>query len=91
MKGTFEALDDWRRCKMRCIPWCRWKKPRTRAANLMRPGLKEDRASASASNGRGPWWNAGASHMNDAFRKAYVDRCGLPSFIDLHRRLNRAA
>ncbi len=91
MKGTFEDLDGWLRRKMRCILWRRWKKPRTRAANLMRRGLKEDRAWASASNGRGPWWNAGASHMNQAFRKAYFDRCGLLSFIDLHRRLNHAA
>jgi hypothetical protein len=21
---------------------------------------------------KGPWWNAGASHMNDAYRKAYL-------------------
>lgn len=91
VKGTFEDLDGWLRRKMRCILWRRWKKPRTRAANLMRRGLKEDRAWASANNGRGPWWNAGASHMNAAFRKADFDRCGLLSFIDLHRRFNHAA
>ncbi|WP_145752397.1 hypothetical protein, partial [Nitrospirillum amazonense] len=30
-------------------------------------------------NGRGPWWNAGASHMNDAYRKSFFDTLGLPS------------
>ncbi len=34
---------------------------------LMQRGRKEERAWASANNERGPW-NAGASHMNDAFR-----------------------
>src|SRR4029079_19822507 len=27
-----------------------------------------------SNNGRGPWWNAGASHMNDAFRKTFFDQ-----------------
>lgn len=91
VKGTFEELDGWLRRKMRCLLWRQWKRPRTRAARLMQRGLKEERAWASANNGRGPWWNAGASHMNDAFRKAYFDRCGLLSFMDLHRRFNHAA
>ena len=41
----------------------------------------------SANNGRGPWWNAGASHRNDAFHKTFFDRLGLQQ----HRRLNDAA
>ena len=31
-----------------------------RARNLMQRGLTEERAWRSATNGRGPWWNAGA-------------------------------
>ncbi len=56
----------------------------------MQRGLKVERAWASANNERGPW-NAGASHMNDAFQKSFFDRCGLPSMMELHRRLNHAA
>ena len=41
-----------------------------------------DRPWKSATNGRGPWWNAGASHMNAAFPKRYFDRFGLYSFMD---------
>ena len=89
-KGTFEDLDGWMRRKIRCILWRQWKRPRTRAARLMQRGLKEERAWSSAYNERGPW-NAGASHMNGAFRKSFFDRCGLPSMLDLHRRLNHAA
>lgn len=37
----------------------------------MRHGLNETRATESASNGRGPWWNAGASHMNEALPLAW--------------------
>ena len=31
----------------------------------------------SAFNGRGPWFNAGAAHMNLAFPKSYYDKLGL--------------
>jgi RNA-directed DNA polymerase len=53
----------------------------------MKAGLTEERAWRSASNGRGPWWNSGASHMNQAFPKSYFDRLGLVSLLDTVRRL----
>jgi RNA-directed DNA polymerase len=90
-KGVFEELDGWLRRKLRCILWRQWKRPRTRAQRLMQRGLDEARALASAYNGHGPWWNAGASHMNDAFRKTFFDRLGLISLLEQHRRLRYAS
>jgi RNA-directed DNA polymerase len=87
VKGIFEELDSWVRRKLRCILWRQWKRPFTRARNLMRRGLSELRAWKSAQNGRGPWWNAGASHMNDAFRKSFFDNMGLISLVDSLKRL----
>ena len=89
-KGVFEELDGWLRRKLRCILWRQWKRPRTRAQKLMQRGLNEARAWASANNGRGPWWNAGASHMNDAYRKTFFDQLGLLSLLEQHRRLHYA-
>ena len=90
-KGIFEELDGWMRRKLRCILWRQWKRPRTRHARLLQRGLVEERARASASNGRGPWWNAGASHMNDAFRATFFANLGLPSLVMEHHRLNRVS
>lgn len=90
-KGLFEELDGWVRRRLRVILWRQWKRPRTRAGKLMQRGLPEERAWASASNGRGPWWNAGASHMNEAYRAAYFTNLGLPSLLMEHRRLNRVS
>lgn len=90
-KGIFEDLDGWIRRRLRCILWRQWKRPRTRLARLRQRGLTEERARASAANGRGPWWNAGASHMNDAFRAAFFATLGLPSLQMEHRRLNRVS
>ena len=87
VKGALEELDGWIRRKLRCTLWRQWKRPYTRATNLMKAGLKEERAFRSAFNGRGPWWNSGASHMNHAFPKSFFGRLGLVSLLDTMRRL----
>jgi group II intron reverse transcriptase/maturase len=86
-KKALEELDGWIRHKLRCILWRQWKRPYTRAKNLMKAGLTEERAFRSAFNQRGPWWNSGASHMNQAFPKSFFDRLGLVSLLDTMRRL----
>ena len=87
VKGVFEEVDGWLRRKLRCLLWRQWKRPITRAKNLMKRGLKELRAWKSATNGHGAWWNAGASHMNEAFPKSYFDRSGLIALLDQLRKL----
>ena len=86
-KTALEELDGWIRHKLRCILWRQWKRSYTRACNLMKAGLTEERAWRSACNQRGPWWNSGASHMNAAFPKSFFDRLGLVSLLDTVRRL----
>ncbi|RJT91324.1 maturase [Arthrobacter frigidicola] len=88
-KGPVVELDGWVRHKLRCVIWRQWKRPSTRARNLMRLGLGEERACKSAFNGRGPWWNSGAPHMNQALPKKLWDRLGLVSILDTINRLSR--
>ena len=82
VRNVFEQLDGWLRRKLRCILWRQWKRGPTRAARLRSRGLDAATVHASAGNGRGPWWNAGARHMNMAFPKRHFDRLGLYSFVD---------
>ena len=91
VKTTFERLDQWIRRRIRCILWRQWKGAHTRAKKLMGRGLPEERAWRSATNGRGPWWNAGAPHMNHAFPKSYFDRLGLASLLDRHYCFERSS
>lgn len=86
VKGVLQELDGWIRRKLRCLLWRQWKRPATRNKKLQARGLNETRAWKSASNGRGAWWNAGASHMNAAFPKKYFDVVGLVSLLDTQRR-----
>jgi len=91
VKAAFERLDQWVRRRLRCILWRQWKRPRTRVKKLLQRGLPEPQARKSAGNGRGPWWNSGARHMNLAFPKSYFDRRGLISLLDRHLSFVRSA
>jgi RNA-directed DNA polymerase len=77
-----EELDGWIRRKLRCILWRQWKRPWTRRARLIKCGLPEEQAVASAFNQRGSWWNSGAAHMNSAYPKKFFDKLGLVSLVD---------
>lgn len=81
-KGFAEELDQWIRRRLRLILWRQWKRPWTRFKNLMKFGIAEERAGRSAFNGRGPWFNSGASHMNLALPKKFFDKLGLLSTLE---------
>lgn len=79
VRGVLSELDGWIRRRLRVIIWRQLKRVYTRAKALMRRGLTEERAWRSATNQRGPWWNAGASHMNQAYPASYFRKLGLVS------------
>jgi len=87
VKGVFADLDGWIRRRLRCILWRQWQRSFTRAKNLMRRGLDDVRAWRSATNGRGPWWNSGASHMHVCYPQSYFDQIGLVSLLHPLQRL----
>jgi group II intron reverse transcriptase/maturase len=91
VKGVLEDLDGWIRHKLRTVLWRQWKRVHARAKNLMRAGIESKRAWRSATNGRGSWWNGGASHMNAAYPKSWFDRMGLVSLLETRRRLTSAS
>lgn len=91
VKAGLEMLDAWIRRKLRCIVWRQWKTSRTRFNKLQEHGANRKRAAAAAWNGRGPWWNAGASHMNLVRPTRWFRDLGLVSLLDEYRRLERSA
>jgi RNA-directed DNA polymerase len=85
-KRFAEDVDGWTRHHLRKLIWRQWKRNWTRYQNLQKRGLDEPRARQPAFNGRGPWWNSGQSHMNQAFPASYFKSCGLVSMVEI---LNR--
>jgi RNA-directed DNA polymerase len=90
VKAAFERLDDWIRRRIRALMWRHWKRSKTRFRELQRRGIDEQRARRAAWNGRGPWWNAGASHMNQAVPIRTLQNLGLVSFLEEFQRLKRS-
>ncbi|WP_233235609.1 group II intron reverse transcriptase/maturase [Bordetella sp. LUAb4] len=88
-QGRMRKLDGWVRRRLRCLLWRQWKRPRTRARKLTAMGLGPERAWKSSVNGRGPWWNAEASHLKQALPNAYFTGLGLISIRDTVGRLQR--
>ncbi|HEX5161881.1 MAG TPA: group II intron reverse transcriptase/maturase [Steroidobacteraceae bacterium] len=86
-KGVLEELDGWLRRRLRCLLWRQWKRSATRVRHLRALGLDAVRARQSAGNSHGPWWNAGAFHLNQALPAAYFTRLGLVSLLDTQQRL----
>ena len=91
VKGSFQELDAWIRRKLRCLVWRQWKTPGTRLKKLRGRGLNAAKAHAGAMNSRGPWWNAGSSHMNLALPNDALTKMGLVSFLAEHQRLARTS
>lgn len=85
--NVFEEMDAWLRRRCRWLLWRQWKRPGSRLKKMVALGLAPGRAKESAGNGRGPWWNAGASHMNASVPVIWLARQGLLSLVQEHRRL----
>ncbi|WP_395338013.1 group II intron reverse transcriptase/maturase [Ningiella sp. W23] len=87
VKKVLLDLDGWLRRHLRKILWRQWKRVHTRIKRLIGLGIDEARAATSATNGSGPWFNSGASHMNQALPKKFFDSLGLISLMDYYHRL----
>lgn len=86
-RDRMRKLDGWVRRRLRCLLWRQWKRPWTRERKLIALGLSPERAWKSSVNGRGPWWNAEASHLKQALPNAYFQGLGLVSIRDTVDRL----
>ena len=91
VKRAFEDFDSWVRRRIRAILWRQWKRPHTRRKEMLKRGLDPERARKSAVNGRGPWWNAGASHMNHAVTTRELRALGYVSLMEEWQRLKSSA
>lgn len=81
-RGFAEELDGWIRRRLRAVLWRQWKRPATRFRRLRALGLSEVRVQASGHNGRGAWFNSGASHMNHALPASYFASLGLINLLE---------
>jgi RNA-directed DNA polymerase len=81
--SVYQSLDEWIRRRLRCYVWKQWKKPKTRARQLLKRGIGPWLAWGVACNGHGPWKVAGSPAMTQALTNARLASLGYSS---LHAR-----
>jgi len=81
VKHQFDILDQWTRRRLRKLLWRQWKKPKSRFKKMVQLGVRVERAKKAAAGGRGPWYNAGASHMHAAVPNRLLSHWGLLSLL----------
>ena len=83
-KNTLKALDEWLRSRIRMVTWKRWKKIRTRYANLKRAGLDEEQAWRWANTRKGYWRTAHSPILLRVLSNDLIRRAGYLGFLECY-------
>jgi hypothetical protein len=84
MKKLMEALDQWLRRRLRMVTWKRWKKARTRYANLKKAGIPDWQAWQWAYTRLGYWRVAGSWILTRAMPNEVFKKAGYLSLKELY-------
>src|SRR5579884_1521008 len=88
--GTFQALDEWLRRRLRQARWKEWKRVRTRVRNLRALGTPHQKAYEWGNTRKGPWRIAGSALLQRTLPNAYWESLGLRGFAASYSRLRSA-
>ena len=80
MKNNIDDINGWLYHRIRMCIWKQWKKPRTKARNLIKMGVPEDLAMQAGNTRRGHWFATHTVVINMAMTKERLINSG---FYDL--------
>ena len=80
MKNNIDDINGWLYHRIRMCIWKQWKKPRTKARNLIKMGVPEDLAMQAGNTRRGHWFATHTVAINMAMTKERLINSG---FYDL--------
>jgi group II intron reverse transcriptase/maturase len=84
MKKLMQGLDEWTRSRIRMITWKRWKRVRTRFANLKRLGVDKETAWMWANTRKGYWRTAHSPILLKVLSNERFKRAEYLSFVDCY-------
>ncbi|CAA7599761.1 Reverse transcriptase (RNA-dependent DNA polymerase) [Acididesulfobacillus acetoxydans] len=79
-KALLGKMDEWLRSRIRMVTWKRWKRVRTRYANLQKLGIKKEQAWMWANTRKGYWRVAHSHILTMSLSNKRIERAGYPSF-----------
>ena len=86
VQTPIQRLDQWIRRRLRKIIWKQMKKPSTRQRALIKRGVSEEVAWATANSRKGAWRSSRTEAMHQAYPNSYFEDMGLVSLTQ--ERLN---
>jgi RNA-directed DNA polymerase len=87
IKSFYSDLDKWVRRRIRMCIWTSWKNGRTRAANLMKLGIREHEAYTHGMSSKGPWVLSSSQAVHQALSTVLLEERGLPSLLAIWKKL----
>jgi len=75
--SVLRDLDSWVRRRLRCAEWKRWKRGRTRFAELRKRGVGKELAAMMAGSAHGPWHLGRSRTMSIALPNTFFASLGL--------------
>ena len=83
-KNLLARLDEWTRRRIRMVTWKRWKRVRTRFANLKRAGISAEQAWQWANTRKSYWRTANSPILKRALSNERFKRVGYLSLSELY-------
>jgi group II intron reverse transcriptase/maturase len=87
MKSLLGKIDEWLRHRIRCIYWKQWKNVKTKFANLMKLGVKEEKAWICANMRNGNWYCGGYFVLQTAFNNKKLRELGFITLTEQYLKI----
>lgn len=82
-KSVFDGLDSWVRSRIRLCYWKQWKRVKTRVKELIRLGVKPNKAYWWANTRNGYWRTVHSPILTTALNNAFLKKAGFVSLKDI--------
>lgn len=82
MKELLISVDKWYRRRLRMVIWKQWKRTKTKIANLVKLGVKKNKAYEWANTRKGYWHIAGSYILDTTITTERLRRAGYVLFSD---------
>lgn len=86
-KRKLVKLDSWIRRRIRACLWKFWKKIKTKYRNLLKLGIKKDKAYQQANTRKGYWRISNSPMIKIALNNKYLEKLGYESISARYQRL----
>ena len=87
MKTLLVEIDEWYRRRLRMVVWKQWKRIKTRIVNLVKLGVKKQKAYEWANTRKGYWHIAGSYILSTTITTQRLRLAGYVFFTDYYFRV----